>query len=232
VQFPADKLFTEAGSWHVYCGEGSAWHCTLKQGSRVSCILQLLEDATCSSYRVWSRWGPGGEGHNDLVPCSDPSTAVKTFKSKFFARTNNQWDDRKNFKPFFGKYTYDVKADDELEAPSAAATVVPVPELTATAIKEAHKLIDRAKAGRWDDLFKALDKKKELVNVRPDVREYSILQQAAFYGKADVVETLISKYGADPLQRTKSGRSLIDVANEGGREEVVVLLSSSKAKSG
>eukprot|EP00450_Noctiluca_scintillans_P033988 CAMPEP_0194550552 /NCGR_PEP_ID=MMETSP0253-20130528/95766_1 /TAXON_ID=2966 /ORGANISM="Noctiluca scintillans" /LENGTH=1187 /DNA_ID=CAMNT_0039397991 /DNA_START=40 /DNA_END=3600 /DNA_ORIENTATION=+ len=106
---------------------------------------------------------------------------------------------------------------------TVAVTLTPAvitPELQGAA----HKAIDLAKAGSWKELFALLDKRRELVNVRPDVREYSTLHQAAYLGKKEVVKTLIDKYGADPTLLTKSGWSSVAVAKEQMHSEVVELL--------
>lgn len=101
-----------------------------------------------------------------------------------------------------------------------AAVATPVPTLTSDVLRDAHKLLDTAKAGHWKDLYRTLDTRRELVNIRPDMREFSVLHQAAFHGMGDVVATLINKYGADPSQQTKHGLSAVDVAREQGHAKL------------
>ncbi|CAK0839336.1 unnamed protein product, partial [Prorocentrum cordatum] len=86
---------------------------------------------------------------------------------------------------------------------------------------DAHAgLADLAKDSRWPELFRALDASGDLVNVRPDVREFSVLHQAAYHGEREVVAALLDRYGADPAARSRSGRSAADVAEERGHEEL------------
>merc|ERR1712151_896276 len=85
----------------------------------------------------------------------------------------------------------------------------------------AHALIDLAKNGSWDEVFESLDSQRELINVRPEVREYSVLHQAAYHGSEETVNTLIDKYGADAVLRTKSGELITDIAKNQGAPEII-----------
>jgi len=99
-------------------------------------------------------------------------------------------------------------------------------KLTPSIAREAHKLLDLAKDGEWDKVFKAMDARPELVNARPSVREYAVLHQAVYHGNEEVVRTLLYNYGADPALCTKSGHSAIDVAKGQGRGQIAIVLSS------
>merc|ERR1712013_476867 len=123
--------------------------------------------------------------------------------------------------------TPSITADAVKKAPSSTSLT---PSITADAVKKAHKLIDLAKAGKWNDLFKQLSTHKKLVNVRPEVREFNVLHQAAFQGKEDVVLKLIDEFGADPAQQTKYGKTVADVAEEEGYSQVAEQLRSRIAK--
>uniref|UniRef100_A0A7S0FJ54 PARP n=1 Tax=Pyrodinium bahamense TaxID=73915 RepID=A0A7S0FJ54_9DINO len=105
---------------------------------------------------------------------------------------------------------------------SKAASHSSVPGVTHTA----HRAIDLAKAGHWEDLFPLLDVRGDIVNTRPDVREYAVLHQAVYHGNKHAVVTLVDKYGADPNQRTKLGKTPADVATEEGHVEVAAFLAS------
>lgn len=113
------------------------------------------------------------------------------------------------------------------EAPPAAATghVTPIPALTAEVVQAAHKLIDLARDASWEEVFLMLDEHRELVNVRPVVREYSVLHQAAWYGDEEAVAALMNKYGADAKLLSKLGKSVVEVAKEQGHEQLLGLLS-------
>lgn len=98
------------------------------------------------------------------------------------------------------------------EGPLCIASIPPTNDVIAAA----HKLIDIAYLGHWDELYKALDVKPDLVNVRPDVRQFAVIHQAAFQGAEEVVMRLIEKYGADPEQHTKKGLTAMEVAADQG----------------
>merc|ERR1712217_593929 len=128
-------------------------------------------------------------------------------------------------------YTYVAEPGVDAHTPVAAScAVVPLPSLTTDSMEQTHKLIDLAKAGRWADLFKLLAMHKTLVNVRPEVREFGVLHQAAFQGKEDVVLRLIDEFGADPTEQTKYGKTVADVAEEEGYSQVAEQLRSRIAK--
>merc|ERR1712228_459098 len=61
---------------------------------------------------------------------------------------------------------------------------------------------------------------RELINVRPEVREYSVLHQAAYHGSEETVNTRIDKYGADAVLRTKSGELITDIAKNQGHQKL------------
>jgi predicted DNA-binding WGR domain protein len=183
--------------------------------------MQLLE-ISHESYCVWTRWGKlETEGQHEASYFVSPELATAAFRSKFFEKTNNKWENRFSFKQFFAKFTYSPEPGLEKQQSFAASVAkIPITALTADAIQQAHKLADLAKAGRWTDLFKMLELNKSLVNVRPEVREFSILHQAVFQGACDVSLRLVDKCGADPAQCTKSGKSAAEVAEEQGYSQI------------
>merc|ERR1712151_8867 len=114
----------------------------------------------------------------------------------------------------------------EKESKKSALGPMPTPALSQALIKEAHSLIDLAKDGQWDKLYAVLDSKPELVNVRPEVREYGILHQAAFLGDEGAVNNLLKKYRADPDMLTRSGNTTAFVANMQGHAKIAMSLES------
>lgn len=224
---PIDKCFREAGEWLVVEDEGVPWSCRLKQGSSQACVLQLLRTSGAeagSSFCVWVRWGPpAAEGKHEALRFPSLESAKEAFKAKFHEKTNNQWERRHSFRVFFGKFVL-------AEPLPTQGTGAGPPAAPAEKLKAAHELIDLAKANKWADVFKALDRCRDLANVRPPVREYAVLHQAAFYGKVDVVKALIETYGADPRQVTKSGKSAADVAKERGHHELAASVAARIAK--
>ena len=68
-------------------------------------VIQLLQSDSGSQYFVWNRWGRvGATGQNSLAQCGSLDAAKAAFKSKFSDKTKNNWDNRKNFTSYSGKY--------------------------------------------------------------------------------------------------------------------------------
>mmetsp|Transcript_19383 Transcript_19383/g.41946 ORF Transcript_19383/g.41946 Transcript_19383/m.41946 type:complete len:849 (-) Transcript_19383:893-3439(-) len=91
-------------------------------------VAQLV----CSGgqYYLWTRWGRVGEsGATQMNGPMDLQDGIKEFKSKFRAKTGNNFDDRDNFVPQAGKYeliSLAIKKEEEEEdvkppMPAAAA---------------------------------------------------------------------------------------------------------------
>lgn len=241
-----DSHFPEAAACRVH-SDDAAWSCALTRrgfgGTSGQCVLQLLEARAGGGYCVWARWGASDSQRRSLRT-SSLEEAKAAFESQFLEKTGNRWQDRDNFKPMFGKYilskTEGVSAAGSAPAAassvtaaaplpaasSAAVATTPVPAMSADIMGAAHKAIDLAKAARWADLYGLLDKQPELVNVRPEVREFSALHQAAYHGNREVVATLINKYGADPAQKTKLGVSAAVVALGQGHSQVADFISA------
>lgn len=61
-------------------------------------LIQVLESDDGGRYMLFNRWGRvGHDGQNKLTgPCSKASV-VRDFESKFYAKTKNHWDERKDF---------------------------------------------------------------------------------------------------------------------------------------
>lgn len=94
-------------------------------------------------------------------------------------------------------------------------------EPDAKTIKVAHQAIDLAKDAKWRDLFALLKKSAAgVVNVRPEVRDFGCLHQAAFNGSMVAVNQLIETFGADALLPTKKGVLAAAIARAQGFEAV------------
>lgn len=85
-------------------------------------------------------------------------------------------------------------------------------------IQAAHALIDAAKDGKWEKVFELLEKNPELVNVRPDVRIYGVIHQAAFHGDIEIMRRLIEDFKANVKLLTKDGKTPLQVAQEGKQD--------------
>lgn len=92
-------------------------------------------------------------------------------------------------------------------------------EPDAKSIKAAHQAIDLAKEAKWKDLFALLKRSTAgVVNVRPEVRDFGVLHQAAFHGSLVAVNQLIDQFGADAGLLSKKGLSAAEVARRHGFE--------------
>jgi len=242
-----DEHFPDTKSYHIYEGEGGSWNCRLTRkgfGSAESiCMLQLLQRTSPpEDWCVWVRSGStSAKGSHEAFHFSEAAGATATFRAKFLEKTGNNWERRASFKPFFGKFVYSkepgavdscatlsptVAGSSASASASGSGPTLQPPLLTEEILSAAHKIIDLSKAGKWKDLYSALERRRELVNVRPAVREFSVLHQAAFHGNRDAVHTLVEKYGADPAMRTKLGETAVEVALGAGHGSVVDMLKS------
>jgi poly [ADP-ribose] polymerase len=65
--------------------------------------------------------------------------------------------------------------------------------------------------------------------MRPEVRVFGLVHQAAWHGCREAVENLLTR-GADPMLKTKNGQTAREVALEEGNAEVAELLAESAVK--
>lgn len=94
-------------------------------------------------------------------------------------------------------------------------------------IEQAHKVIDAAKTAHWEETFQLLDAGPGgLVNMRPAVREWGVLHQAAFHGDMEVLRTLIEKYNADVKMPTKDGQSALEIARSANQQAAAKYLEA------
>lgn len=253
-----DLHFPEAG-WVVAVAPGGDFlECRLRQGSARAAVQQLLEkEGRFCVFSRWGP--PSAKGQVEAIYFDSFEEASASFKAKFLEKTNNHWRDRHCFKVFFGRWTLVAEAspaEAPLKAAAPLPTPAPVPAAVASDAPavpastparkragsaaphsatrtfteaEAHALIDLAKAGKWANVFKTLDKNGGLVDARPAVREYNVLHQAAYYGKTDAAMKLLDKYGAGINQLTKSGSTAADVAKEHGHDALAAKLAARMA---
>jgi hypothetical protein len=78
---------------------------------------------------------------------------------------------------------------------------------------QAHAVIDAAKDGKWEMVFRLLGEGPPgLVNIRPAVRKFSVLHQAAFHGDIEVLRRLIEDFKADVKQLTDENNNALEIA--------------------
>lgn len=71
-------------------------------------LIQALESIQDKTFATWFRWGRVGySGQTNLTLCESAESAIDSFKSKFFDKTNNEWCKTifKRFKSVPKKYT-------------------------------------------------------------------------------------------------------------------------------
>eukprot|EP00930_Biecheleria_cincta_P074836 TRINITY_DN6204_c1_g1_i1.p1 TRINITY_DN6204_c1_g1~~TRINITY_DN6204_c1_g1_i1.p1 ORF type:complete len:1100 (-),score=172.77 TRINITY_DN6204_c1_g1_i1:533-3811(-) len=78
------------------------------------------------------------------------------------------------------------------------------------AIQESHTLLNKAKGGKWQEIDDTLARQPDLVDRRPDGRQYALLHYAAYQLKEVCIDMLL-KHGADPLLRNLDGDTPADI---------------------
>lgn len=96
--------------------------------------------------------------------------------------------------------------------------------------KELNDMIQHAKDGEFDEVFKVLDKYPPYVNEKPEERKWCTLHQACFWGNLVAVKKLVEKYEADIFLPTKDEKTPVQVAEEEGHAEVVKYLQAQEKK--
>jgi len=132
-----------------------------------------------------------------------------------------------------------AKLEAAAAASSSSAVVAAAPaakEPSPEDVKLAHELLSRARDegdedAAWLEIFDSL-RGRPLALVRPAVRKYSLLHQAAHWGKKAVVQTLLQEFGADPKDLTADGEALdaAGVADSRGHKAVAALVREHAAK--
>ncbi|KAK6000311.1 hypothetical protein QM012_003943 [Aureobasidium pullulans] len=117
-----------APTWHVFIDPetGIIYDASLNQTNASNnnnkfYRVQLLENASSTSYQTWTRWGRVGE-HGQTAMLGDGSLgdAFQHFEKKFKDKSGLKWDDRGG-KPKANKYVFVERsylADDDDEAPA------------------------------------------------------------------------------------------------------------------
>ncbi|CAE8589508.1 unnamed protein product [Polarella glacialis] len=92
--------------------------------------------------------------------------------------------------------------------------------------ESAHAILDATKMARWEELFQKLQLCPDLVNARPEPREYAALHQAAFHGDVAVLQRLVDEFKADVCLRSKSGQTALQVAIASEKHQASTYLDS------
>ena len=107
---PVDPNFTASSSVHVYEDGDDVYDCMLNQvnistNNNKFYQIQLLEEESANGYFTFNRWGRVGEtGQYKTTHFPSLIAAKGDFLKKFYDKTGNSWDDRKNFVKKAGKY--------------------------------------------------------------------------------------------------------------------------------
>jgi len=121
-------------------------------------------------------------------------------------------------------------AGGELAAKRAKATPAAPRATEADLDKELNDMIQHAKDGEFDDVFKVLEKYPPYVNEKPEERMYCTMHQACYWGNLAAVKTLVEKYDADIFLPTKDGKTPKEVAKENEHDAVVKYLEAQEKK--
>ncbi|CAE8593563.1 unnamed protein product [Polarella glacialis] len=92
--------------------------------------------------------------------------------------------------------------------------------------ESAHAILDATKMARWEELFQKLQLCPDLVNARPEPREYAALHKAAFRGDVVVLQRLVDEFKADVCLRSKSGQTALQVAIASEKHQASTYLDS------
>jgi len=100
----------------------------------------------------------------------------------------------------------------------------------AEAVQLAHELLSRARDdgaedAAWEEILAQLRKVPAAI-ARPEKRKFSLLHQAAYWGKEDVARTLVKEFVADVNETTADEEKLVaaDVAASQGHDAVATVL--------
>ncbi|EGC36876.1 hypothetical protein DICPUDRAFT_150569 [Dictyostelium purpureum] len=113
-------------NYHVYDDGKDVYDATLNQteiaqNNNKFYIIQILESDNGQNYTVWNRWGREGlKGIGKRFDYSKANlhAAISLFNEKFFEKTKNPFNNRKNFRKVAGKYDLielDYSIDDKSE---------------------------------------------------------------------------------------------------------------------
>eukprot|EP00929_Paragymnodinium_shiwhaense_P014714 TRINITY_DN12266_c0_g1_i1.p1 TRINITY_DN12266_c0_g1~~TRINITY_DN12266_c0_g1_i1.p1 ORF type:complete len:771 (+),score=212.07 TRINITY_DN12266_c0_g1_i1:66-2378(+) len=135
----------------------------------------------------------------------------------------------------FKAYVAHAKAAKAKAATGSAAAGRAPPKPSADDVKLAHELLTKARdeGGSdevWEEMFKQLRERPAAVQ-RPEVRKFSLLHQAAHWGRRKAVETLVKEFGCDPKDTTADGQNLTaaQVADAEKHKDVAEYLRSLEA---
>lgn len=86
-------------------------------------VIQVLRAPASNFYICFTRWGRVGEDGKTQQKGGSKDQAIKEFRSKFKAKTKNDWDNRDNFVKYNNKYELIEMAAEDEEAEMMAADV-------------------------------------------------------------------------------------------------------------
>jgi predicted DNA-binding WGR domain protein len=128
----ADSGLVDEG--HIYVKAGDMYNATLNladvvTGQNSYYILQIIEHdskAQWSCFRKWGKVGDDAIGGTKVTHYPMVEAALREFKKVFKEKTANDWEDRKEFKKAYGKFTMlEIDFDPQPAASSAAAATQP-----------------------------------------------------------------------------------------------------------
>jgi hypothetical protein len=93
-----------------------------------------------------------------------------------------------------------------------------------------HELHNLAKAVNWDGIFEVLKDKPDIVNIRPDTRDFGLIHFAVFNLRHDQAERLLTEFKADIHLKTKEGKNCLALIEESLTKQPLDLPALTKRK--
>jgi len=77
-----------------------------------------------------------------------------------------------------------------------------------------HELLNLAKSVSWDNIFSVLKEKPDIVNLRPESRDFGLIHFAVFNLRHEQAERLLTEFKADIHAKTRDGRTPLSLIEE------------------
>jgi len=78
--------------------------------------------------------------------------------------------------------------------------------------QDCHDLLNKAKAGTWEQVQSGLIRNPRLLDMRPESRKFALIHYAAFQFHLGALDMLL-KLGADPNLKNQDGKTALELLN-------------------
>lgn len=93
-----------------------------------------------------------------------------------------------------------------------------------------EEFVQFAKEFDWDRVFAILEQHPGYINMRPELRRFSAIHQAAYAGHGHIVKKMVEEYGANPVLLTADGITPAAVAAGEDNMEIAEYLAGASMK--